>query len=126
METLLGEVDVAVETLQGATEVVRVLQLPIRQMPALAACIDDEERMAALYVDKEPGWSASIKREGIEAIIAMGERLNSDFFERWLQRRMARQERVLGKGYMEKLVTSQLGPSTSATTSGSCQPKSGS
>lgn len=93
-ETLYGQIKLTVTMSDGSTEEVAVLQLPISSYPALTEALDDEVRAAEIYAGKERGWGARLSPGDHERIITEGERINSDFFGRWLQRRLARQEKV--------------------------------
>jgi len=90
METLLGGASVAVNYIGGNAGTVEIIQLPIRKFPTLLAALDDENKQAELYCDKPEGWSDTLTPESHENIVAEGERINADFFERWARRRLAR------------------------------------
>ncbi|HZV33853.1 MAG TPA: hypothetical protein VFB72_04685 [Verrucomicrobiae bacterium] len=103
-ETLLGgKTDVAVCGSDGGFYNVFVRQLPIKSFPALLAVQDDELKMAELYCDKAAGWAETLSLESLEKVVTEGERLNQDFFSRWVQRRLNRQEKLM-PGVTEKLV----------------------
>lgn len=95
METLLGHTDLTVTLLDGSTEQVQVRQLPIREYPAYLAAQLDEAAMVEMICAKPAGWADTLTHESIESIVTEGDRMNADFFGRWLQRRIARQERLL-------------------------------
>ena len=48
--------------------------------------------MAEMLCGKESGWADRLTNEALEAVIETGEKLNVDFFSRWVRRRLARQE----------------------------------
>lgn len=118
-ETLAGGSSRFVKTRMGAAIEVRVAQLSIRKLQALVQAIGerDEARQVELYCDKPQGWADDLALESIEDIIGVGERLNWDFFERFLQRRSAREERIW-PGQHEALLKIAAGmASASPTTS---------
>jgi hypothetical protein len=104
-ETLFGGMEVEVVLTSGQTEQVFIRQLPIRQMPQMLASLEDENRLVELFCDKPEGWSDGLTVESFENVVTEGERLNADFFSRWVQRRLTRQEKVM-PGITEKLAKS--------------------
>ena len=91
-ETLRGNVTITVELNDGTWQPVIVRQLPIREMERWLSIIDDEPAVAELFASQPEGWSELLPPESIERIVVEGERLNRDFFGRWLDRRTARKE----------------------------------
>lgn len=91
-ETLRGGQQIPVTLQDGASDSVFVRQLPVKEFEPWLGCLDDEPRAAELMCGKESGWGDRLTVESLEAVIATGERLNRDFFERWLGRRTARKE----------------------------------
>ena len=65
---------------------------PVKDFDPWLLCLDDEPRVAELLCAKEPGWGDRLGIESLEAVVGTWERLNRDFFERWLGRRTARKE----------------------------------
>ncbi len=55
----------------------------------------DENRLVELFCDKPEGWSDTLTVESFEKVVTEGEKLNADFFSRWVQRRLTRQEKVM-------------------------------
>ena len=102
LENIRGGMDLELSLVGGGTEQVFVRQIPIRLMPQLLAALEDEPRMVELFCDRPEGWSDTLTPEAFEKIVAEGERLNADFFSRWLRRRLDRQERLL-PGITEQL-----------------------
>jgi len=102
LENIRGGMDLELSLVGGGTEQVFVRQIPIRLMPQLLAALEDEPRMVELFCDRPEGWSETLTPEAFEKIVAEGERLNADFFSRWLRRRLDRQERLL-PGITEQL-----------------------
>lgn len=101
-ETLFGGLELDATLISGQTEKVFVRQIPIRQMPQMLTALEDENRLVELFCDKPEGWSDSLTVESFEKIVTEGERLNADFFSRWVQRRLTRQEKVM-PGITEKI-----------------------
>ena len=101
-ETLFGGQEIEVSLTSGQTEQVFIRQLPIRQMPQMLAALEDENRLVELFCEKPEGWSDGLTVESFEKVVTEGERLNADFFSRWVQRRLTRQEKVM-PGITEKL-----------------------
>jgi len=95
MATLLGGVDLTVKKLDGTTEAVKVRQLPVRLLQTYLLKLDDEAAAVELFCDKPEGWSDTLTIESFTAVVTEGERLNSETFFAWLQRRIARQERLV-------------------------------
>ena len=104
-ETLFGGQEVEVSLTSGQTEQVFIRQLPIRQMPQMLAALEDENRLVELFCERPEGWSDGLTVESFEKVVTEGERLNADFFSRWVQRRLTRQEKVM-PGITEKLAKS--------------------
>jgi hypothetical protein len=94
-ETIIGGTDAIVTLRDKSSEAVFIHQLPIEQFPKLLSVQDDEPKMVELFCQKQPGWASTLSLESIEHVIAEGERLNSDFFSRWVHRKLARQERLV-------------------------------
>lgn len=94
MTTLLGFSEVAVTFANGEKGTVKVRQLPVRQLNAYLLKIDDEAGAVELFTGNPEGWADTLTLESFEAVLAEGERLNSDSFFAWLRRRVERQERI--------------------------------
>lgn len=102
-----------VTKLDGSTETVFVRVLPVRDFPRLLGSLEDEPAMAEVFCDQPSGWAGQLNLESLEAVVLKGEKLNEDFFSRWAQRRLARQERIM-PGITDRLVQGQpASPSTS-------------
>ena len=91
-ETLRGGQHFTVNLEGGAAEKVFVRQLPVKDFEAWLIALDDEPRVAELLCQQEKGWGDRLEIGSLELVVTEGERLNRDFFERWLQRRTARKE----------------------------------
>lgn len=94
-ETLFGGIQLEVALVTGGTETVFIRQLPVRLMPQMLASLEDENRLVELFCDRPEGWSDNLAAESFEKVVLEGERLNADFFSRWVQRRLTRQEKVM-------------------------------
>ncbi|MCL4181228.1 MAG: hypothetical protein KJ072_26225 [Verrucomicrobia bacterium] len=101
-ETLFGGAELEVNLVAGGTEKVFVRQIPVRLMPQMLAYLENENQLVELFCDRPEGWSDSLAVESFEKVVLEGERLNSDFFSRWVQRRLIRQEKVM-PGITERL-----------------------
>lgn len=95
LSTLLGGVEIYVTHSDGSTKAVKVLQLPIKSYNDYLRVLDDELAMADVLCGKEKGWSETLTLLSLEDVIETGEKLNADFFARWLRRRLARQEMLV-------------------------------
>lgn len=94
MITLMGGTELVVQKVDGSSETVKVLQLPIKLFPRLRGCLQDEGAQAELYCGKEKGWSDLLTPASHEEVITTGERINRDFFLRWVERLKARETYV--------------------------------
>ena len=65
---------------------------------------DDETKLIAFYTQKDPAWAARLMPQSQEQILEVGERLNKDFFERWLQRRRRHRAMLLGSNEEQDLI----------------------
>ena len=112
--TLLGGLPLKVTYQDGSSEELTIKQLPVKQMLPLLKAIDDEPAMAELFCGKPEGWSASLTPESFELVVEEGDKLNRDFFVRWVQRRQRRMKSLV-PGITEKLTTAavSLSPTTS-------------
>lgn len=102
-ETLFGGAQVSLVFRDGTHGTVLVKQLSIDEFPKLLGALDNELAQVELYCDRPMGWAKTLSPESHELVITEGDRLNTDFFSRWLHRQMARQERVR-PGMTEKLL----------------------
>ncbi|MDB6017665.1 MAG: hypothetical protein JWR19_2154 [Pedosphaera sp.] len=110
-ETLFGSLSVVVKFEDNRPcETVPVRQLKIKEYPALLNVQDDELKMIELYTGKVPGWAEALTPESIEDVVKVGETLNADFFSRWVQRRLARQERLV-PGVTQRMTEAALSAS---------------
>lgn len=101
VETLMGSTDVAAVLQDGSRERVRVLQLPVAKYPELAAALVDEGRQLEIYCGQPTGWAATLAPGSHNELMETAERLNRDFFDAWLRRRMAKVE-LVRPGAVEK------------------------
>jgi hypothetical protein len=102
INTLLGGMDAVVTLLDGSSVTVRIRQLPVKLFPRLLEAQDDESKLVELLCDQAEGWADTLTVESFEQIVTLGEGLNSDFFSRWVRRRLERQERLI-PGITEKI-----------------------
>lgn len=112
METLTAGGDFEVQTMAGATETVRIRQLAFGEFPVLLAAQDDEVAAACLYTGRDAEWVAGLTMESQERVVLEGERINADFFVRWFQRRLGRQEKLM-PGSTEKFLRRATDPEAS-------------
>ena len=109
--TIMGGVDSDARKSDGTVERVTIRQLPVKEFPKMAAALDDECALVELYCDKAPGWSDTLTLDSLGSLASAGDKLNTDFFASWFQRRMARNEKLV-PGFKEKLMAGAL-PTTS-------------
>ncbi len=83
-----GSVPVTVKTITGETVSVNVLELPIRQMQALAEAQEDSEVLTALYTGNDTAWAGTLTRESAMQVLDVGDRINGQFFARWVATRL--------------------------------------
>lgn len=114
MATLMGGTETTVEKLDGTSETVKVRQLPVRLLQSYLLKLDDEAAAIELFCDKPEGWADTLTIASCAAVVTEGEKLNSESFFAWLQRRVARQERLVpnSTGEVGKTVLS-LSPTSS-------------
>jgi hypothetical protein len=94
MEILNGGRQAVARMIDGSTEAVFVKQLPVRQLQAYLASIDDEPARIELVTGKPAGWADKLTNESHVELLAAAEGLNADTFFAWLRRRVERQERL--------------------------------
>lgn len=94
-ETVLGQTTIVVRLADGREEHVVVRQLPIRMFGELLAALDDECRMISLATGKPLEWVHGLPPDQHERLIGEVDRLNADFFSRWLARRQRRLETLV-------------------------------
>lgn len=100
---LITSVDFTATKLDGTSETVKIRQLPVSQFPKYSQCLESEPALIELATDQKPGWSDTLTPESFEAIISKVEEVNGDAFGRWVQRRIARQEKLF-PGVTEKVL----------------------
>jgi hypothetical protein len=71
-----------------------VRTLRVVDFPRVFSALDDEEKLAEIFCGKPEGWAATLSPASHEAIIEKGNELNSDFFCRWAQRRVAQRAKL--------------------------------
>jgi len=92
METLVGSSELTVEFRDGRTQTVTVRQLPIKLYQQYLASMDDECAMVELLCSYPKGWADTLTPASHVAVVEEGTRINRDFFEPWVQRRLERQK----------------------------------
>ncbi|HEV8523084.1 MAG TPA: hypothetical protein VGQ71_01185 [Terriglobales bacterium] len=112
LTTLLGGETYTATRIDGTTEPVFIRQLPVKIYPVFLEAIDDEPRMVDILCDKPAGWSETMSPESFDFIATRGDALNQDFFYRWAQRRLARQEKLV-PGITDRMLTASRLPNTS-------------
>lgn len=103
-ETLLGGSTITVNTSNGGIEV-KVRQVPIKEFPAFLAVQDDEHAMIEFVCGQKKGFAETLTQDDHERLISEIDRVNGDFFPRWVQRRLKRSERLM-PGITEKATAS--------------------
>lgn len=93
-ETLKQGADIVVVFNDGQERLIRILQLPIRMMEALLVAQGDEPKLILLYTGQTEEWLDEVTPTSQEEIVKEGDRINADFFGRWFQRRLDRQEKL--------------------------------
>jgi hypothetical protein len=116
---IAGGRDITVRKLDGGTESVFVRQVPIQEFQRLLLSMESEPALAEVFTARPQGWADTLVNESIEQVILVGEEINADFFSRWVQRRIARQEKLI-PGITEKLA----GAVALSSTNGSQTPQS--
>lgn len=91
-ETLSGGTTLRVTHNDGTTSEILVRQLPVRDFERWLGVMDDEPRVVELFTERPEGWGDTLTPVSLELVVMEGERVNRDFFERWLHRRLARKE----------------------------------
>lgn len=117
LETLLGSVPVRnLRNLKGqAIPDVEVRQLPLSALSSYLVAQGNEAVQCELLCKQPRGWGDTLSLESVEAILVEGDRINADFFRRWLSLRLARQERMEALKSQGSAATSpspESGPST--------------
>jgi hypothetical protein len=113
-EVLLGHSNETAIFADNSSELIEVRILPIKSYPALLAAQGDECTVIEMYCGKEKGWAETLTRESHEHLLSVGERLNADFFSRWVSRRLQSQERLI-PGSVRRVTERALEASASPT-----------
>lgn len=87
--TIAGGVELVV-TYQnnGASETVKVRQLPVSKIQQFILTMADEAQSIELYCDKPKGWADTLTVESANAVADKGQELNLPFFAAWFRRQM--------------------------------------
>jgi hypothetical protein len=105
--TLTGGHEFTVTKRDGTNETVFVRQLAVKEFPKFLQTQDDELEMIDFVCGKTKGFAETLSNEGHEALVAEIEKVNGDFFSRWLKRRNEREDKVM-PGVRQKLVDGLL------------------
>jgi hypothetical protein len=113
MATLLGGEVMTLNKKDGSTEELKVLQIAVEDYPTYLKCQEDECAMVDMLCGKPSGFFKELTPESFEAVVIKGEAINQDFFGRWAQRKLARQERLF-PGVTDRILKSAaLNPQSS-------------
>lgn len=95
MVTLLGGQDITVKLRTGASEIVTVRQISVREFPSLLEAIDDEPKTIEILTGKQVDWVDLLTHESHAELLKLGEEVNGGDFFNWLRRRVKRQEQLV-------------------------------
>lgn len=117
MATMLGGVEVTLNRKDGLTEVLKVRQIPVEEYPGYLKAQEDECAMVDILCGKPSGFFKELTPDSFEQVIIQGEEINKDFFGRWVQRKLARQEKLF-PGVTDRILKSAAlqNPSSSSPT----------
>jgi len=103
---IVGYEEIEVVYRDGNRELVRARQFGLEECPTMLRLLaeDDETKLIAFYTGKTAEWAAKLTPQSQEQILEVGEKLNRDFFERWLQRRKRYRAMLLGPSEEQDLV----------------------
>lgn len=113
-EIIEGGTLISVRYRNGQTEQMKVRILPLRELPRLAACLQNEAEMAEIYCDQPAHWADALTADSVFAIVDAGERLNADFFGRYLDRLLRRQAALVPGVAAGSSMSSPTSPSPAA------------
>jgi hypothetical protein len=102
--TLTGGNEFSITKRDGTNETVFVRQLAIKEFPKFLQVQDDELEMIDFACGKTKGFAETLSPESHEALIAQIEKVNGDFFSRWLARRRTRVERIVPDAFEKAIV----------------------
>jgi hypothetical protein len=111
-ETLLGGKKFVAQKRDGTSEEIFIRQIGAEECPTYLELQDNELKMVEFVCTKPDGWAKSLAPECHEELIAEVDRINADFFSRWTQRQLRRQERLF-PGITEKRMSALLPSPTS-------------
>lgn len=106
----MGGKDFPVTKKDGTIETVFIRELGVNEFPRFAKVQNDEQEMIEFVCDKLKGFAQTLTLESHEALVEEIEKVNGDFFSRWLARRIGRQEKMM-PGVREKLLSAALASS---------------
>jgi hypothetical protein len=102
-ETLLGGKKVSAAKKDGTAEDVFVRQIGIEDCPAYLELQDDELSIIEFVAQKPAGWAKTLTPSCQEQLLEESERINADFFSRWVDRQKKRADKLM-PGIVEKKI----------------------
>lgn len=100
---LNGGKPVAATKLDGTTETVLVPQVSVRSFMTLIEHLGNEPLLICMACGKPVEWVDTLAPESYEQIVTLFEEINGDFFKRWAQRMLKRQE-AIAPGLVQKFM----------------------
>lgn len=92
---IVGELNSQAVLRDGSVIDTKVRQLRLRELPKLADCIGDEAAMLKMCTSLSEEQINELSLMSAEGLVSLCERLNMDFFQRWLERQLRRNEAVV-------------------------------
>lgn len=92
LTTLLGGIEIEVwyadGPKKGTSETVKIRQVPISKIQALATAIGwgNEAQCIELYCDQQPGWADTLEYKSANEVAEKGMEINRPFFNAWSAR----------------------------------------
>jgi transcriptional regulator of acetoin/glycerol metabolism len=90
----LGFVEARAERVDGSAEPVRLHALPVRELPAYAAALDDPAALVELCARKQRGWADTLTDDCLYALDAQARAANDPRLARLMERQAAVSERA--------------------------------
>jgi hypothetical protein len=111
-ETLMGGRKFPALKRDNTTEDIFIRQIGIEDCQSYLELQDNELAMIEFVCSKPDGWAKSLAPQCQAELIAEIDRINADFFSRWVERQKSRQERLM-PGITEKRLAALLASQTS-------------